>query len=105
MADIIDPSAIAFTGQVRQLSERVKALKYLVDSAMSEWFSGANTLIGSSAGDYIMDDFSGRELDRLDAATVTSIMGQLSTIQTQLDGSGVMDLFNQASIRGLQNIL
>lgn len=105
MADITDPSAISFVARIRQICEREKGTRFLIEALVTEWESGASTLIPNQAADLVIDDYSDRELDKLTGANVHTLMTMFETLLATLSGVAATNNMNQGAVRGLGDIL
>jgi len=100
MAEITNAEAIRFCNeQIRPLAERMRALKIEVDAALTTWFAGVSTVIGSSAGDTIEDGRGDEGVSRLTAADVTNLGVQMIAYQTQLNQAGVAGVVSKPCVR------
>ncbi len=109
MADITDAEAIRFINeQVRPMSELLRDIYHLAQSAEGLWFTGINTTVGTSAGDNIMDGREAQGVSRLTAQDISNFMAQVINIQTLMEGTtvtgtggGTLNVIRKPAVRGL----
>lgn len=81
MPDITNAEAIRFVNeQVRPLAEKLRAIRAQGKDALTEWFAGLNTTIGSKSDDAIADKREAEGVSRLTAADVTSFMAAIDSL-------------------------
>lgn len=103
MADITNPEAVKFSNEkLRPMCERVESLKAEIDVMMIEWFAGLNSTIGSSSDDDLIDGRDTEGVRQLTGDDITGVMSVLSSIQSTLDGAGVMARINKPTVRAFR---
>jgi hypothetical protein len=103
MADVTDPVAIKFVNEaVRPLAEEVRAIKYLIDNAASQWFAGVDATIGSSILDAIDDGRESQGVSRLTAKDITDFLGILNDIKQLMDTAAEFDIVLKPCVRSLR---
>jgi hypothetical protein len=103
MADIDDTGAIRWVGEeLRPIAERLRDINALMGNLESAWNLEMSTLIGSDAGDNLLDVYQDEVGNRLTAADITAFMGGIANLTTYLGGAGVMDAIHRAAIRPMR---
>jgi len=100
MVDITDANAIKFINeQIRPIAEAMRNLNVEIDAMTVDWFSGTNTVVGSSASDDIADGRADEGISRLTASDVSLLVTQAITFQTQMNGGGVDGIIAKPCVR------
>ena len=103
MADITSPEAIRFVNEiVRPLAERMRGLKVMIDSALTTWNAGLNTVIGTSSGDLLEDGREDEGVSRLYASDIATFGVEMIAYQKQLDIAGVSEKISKPCVRTLE---
>ena len=100
MADITDPTVIAFVNEaVRPFSDRLVGLSASMDIEIAKWNAVISPLLaGNADADTIMDGSATDGRTPLTKADVVNLITQLMTIQTQFDGGGVFDVISKPHV-------
>lgn len=100
MADITDPTVIAFVNEfVRPAGDRMIGLDSTIDVNMSLWFATISPLLsGAADGDVIIDGAEGDGRTVLTKADLDMFVTQTLAYQTQLNGGGVFDVVNKPAV-------
>ena len=100
MADITDPTVIAFCNNFARLAgDRMIGLDSTIDVNMSLWFATISPLIaGNADGDIILDGSAndGRTVNT--KADLVNLITQTLAYQAQLNGGGVFDVVNKWAV-------
>jgi len=107
MAYISNQQVVSFSNtQIRPMAERLVVLRALVDDIMQEWYAQIAPILIEFADDDIVNDGRASEgVSRITKADLTNFCTQLSTIKTQFDGAGVMDVLSKPAVRSLSDIM
>lgn len=100
MADITDPTVKAFVNEfVRPAADRIVGLNSTIDVEAARWFATISPLLsGNADGDVILDGSESDGRTPLTKADVVNFITQMLTIQTQIDGGGVLDVLVKPSV-------
>lgn len=102
MADIVNAEAVNFLNEaVRPFCHKIRSLKAESDSNLSRWASGISAIVGSDAGDTVVD---GREADgitQLTSAEITQLVGYMQSIADLIDAGAVASNIERACARPL----
>ena len=100
MADITDPSVIAYVNEaIRPFSDRLVGLSASLDIEIAKWNSVISPLIsGNVDGDVILDGSANDGRTPLTKADLVNFVTQLNTLQTQFDGGGVFDVISKPHV-------
>ena len=102
---ITDPVAIRYSNEVvRLMAEKLRNLKAEIDSHMLQWHGGIGAIFTADMAGLVDD---GREADGVSLLTGNDIVGlvnQMSTLQTQLAGVGVMEVISKPCVQPLRTV-
>jgi len=100
MADITDPTVIAFVNEaIRPFADRLVGLNASLDIEIAKWNSVISPLITANANeDVILDGSAGDGRTTLTKADLVNFVTQLNTLQTQFDGGGVFDVISKPHV-------
>lgn len=102
MADIVDPQAVKFVNEaVRPFCHQIRALKAESDSNLSRWASGINAIVGSDAGDTVVDGRAADGITQLTAAEVSQLVGYMQGVADLIDAGNVAANIERACARPL----
>jgi len=97
---ITDERAIKFSNeQIRPMAEKIRDLKFELESMLTDWNGGINVLFPVDPDDMLEDGREANGDSRLSGNDVVGIVVQASTIFNQLDGVGVMDVIQKPCVR------
>ena len=87
---------------VRPMAEKLRALKYEIDAAMTKYNSGIGAVCVADMAGLVQD---GREIEgvsRLTGNDIVGLVAQMAALQTQLAGVGVMDVIVKPCVRPMR---
>lgn len=100
---ITNQEVISFTNEtVRTMAEKLRALKYEIDAAMIKYNSGIGAICVADMSGIVEDGREAEGVSRLTGNDVVGMAAQMSAIQTQLAGVGVMDVIVKPCVRPLK---
>lgn len=103
MAEITDAEAIRFVNeQIRPMAERLRDLNALMDYARGLWIGGELMAHFANDADTVEDGREAEGVSRLTAKDVSDLVGQLATILTQFEETGVMDIIRKPCVRTMR---
>ena len=98
---ITNEEAIRFTNeQIRPMAEKLRNLYYEAKALQVDWFNGMSVLIPNSVDEILMDERT--DVSELSGADISNIITQLSTIITQFEGVGVLNVIQKPCVRPLE---
>lgn len=99
MADVTNPAGAKFVReQVRPLCEEARAFGARVAAMQTAWFAGMNTVIGSGAGDHVIESRSAEGVPDLTSAQVTNAVSNLLAML----GAGNAEIISIPCVRPLE---
>ena len=99
---ITNNEAIRFTNEVvRPAAEKLRALKAEFDAHMLSWHGGLGAIFTDDMAGLVDDGRDNEGVSRLTGNDVVGLVNQISALQTQLDGVGVMNVITKPCVRPL----
>jgi hypothetical protein len=100
---ITNTEVIKYSNEViRPMSEKIRALKVELDSAMTTWFGTISANCPNDAGEILEDGRSTEGISILTGADITSLVVVMQSLQTPLNVAGVSDVISKPCVRPLQ---
>lgn len=100
---ITNPEVIQFSNDtVRVMAEKLRALKYEIDAAMTKYNSGIGAVCVADMAGIVEDGRESEGVSRLTGNDIVGVAVQMAAIQTQLAGVGVMDVIIKPCVRPLR---
>jgi hypothetical protein len=100
---ITNQEVIQFSNDtVRVMAEKLRALKYEIDAAMTKYNSGIGAVCVADMSGLVEDGREAEGVSRLTGNDIVGLVAQMSALQTQLSGAGVMDVIVKPCVRPLR---
>jgi hypothetical protein len=87
---------------VRVMAEKLRALKYEIDAAMTKYNSGIGAVCVADMAGIVEDGRESEGVSRLTGNDIVGVAVQMAAIQTLLAGVGVMDIIIKPCVRPLK---
>ncbi len=102
---ITDTVAIRYTNEVvRPMAEKLRNLKAEIDSHMLQWHGGIGVIFTADMAGLVDDGREAEGVSRLTGNDVVGLVNQISALQTQLAGVGVMDVISKPCVQPLRTV-
>lgn len=102
---ITDPVAIRYANEVvRPMAEKLRSLKAEIDSHMLQWHGGIGAIFTAGMTEAVDDDREAEGVSRLTGNDVVGLVNQMSALQAQLAGVGVMDVISKPCVQPLRTV-
>ena len=102
---ITDPVAIRYSNEVvRLMAEKLRNLKAEIDSHMLQWHGGIGAIFTADMAGLVDDGREAEGVSRLTGNDIVGLVNQMSTLQTQLAGVGVMEVISKPCVQPLRTV-
>lgn len=100
---ITNTEVITFANDtVRPMAEKLRALKYEIDAAITKYNGGIGAVCVADMAGLVEDGREGEGVSRLTGNDIVGLVAQMTTIQAQFAGAGVMDVIIKPCVRPLR---
>lgn len=102
---ITDTVAIRYSNEViRPMAEKLRNLKAEIDSHMLQWHGGIGAIFTADMAGLVDDGREAEGVSRLTGNDIVGLVNQMSALQTQLAGVGVMEVISKPCVQPLRTV-